>query len=251
MNLYCITPGVVGIYVYRMKKFFKNFDLFGERGVADRAKQQDPNGAGQIFDKNATVKSQCREWNRNIRREIRKIERDVDGMTRSEKTTAAEIKKLAEKKEIGSVKILAKELVRLRRSRDRMLLTKTQLNSVSNQLTQQMAVAKLGSTFQQSTELMSMMNQLVNVPEITETMHQMSREMQNMGVIEAVMSDAMDEALGDTVETEEQTELEVNKLLEELAIDAITLMPMAGKDKLAAQRTTTGPQRTAAKVDTL
>jgi division protein CdvB (Snf7/Vps24/ESCRT-III family) len=234
-----------------MKNFFKNFDLFGERGVADRAKQQDPDGAGQVFDKTAIVKSQCREWNRNIRREIRKIERDVDGMTRSEKTTAAEIKKLAEKKEIGSVKILAKELVRLRKARDRMILTKTQLNSVSNQLTQQMAVAKLGSAFQQSTELMSIMNQLVNVPEITETMSQMSREMQNMGVIESVMSDAIDEALGDTLETEEQTEAEVNKLLEELAIDAITLMPMAGRDKLSGQKVVAGAQRTAAKVDTL
>ena len=172
-------------------------------------------------------------------------------MARSEKTTALEIKKLAEKKEIGAVKILAKELVRLRKARDRMLLTKTQLNSVSNQLTQQMAVAKLGTVFQRSSELMSVMNQLVNVPEITETMSQMSKEMQTMGIIESVMSDAIDEALGDSIETEEQTEAEVNKLLEELAIDAITLMPMAGKDRLSAQKVSSTPQRTAAKVGSI
>jgi division protein CdvB (Snf7/Vps24/ESCRT-III family) len=234
-----------------MKKFFQNFDLFGERGVAERAKQEDPDGTGQVFDKNAVLKSQCREWNRNIKREIRRIERDVDGMNRSEKTTAVEIKKLAEKKEIGAVKILAKELVRLRNTKERMLMTKTQLNSVSNQLTQQMAVAKLGTVFATSAELMSAMNQLVNVPEITETMTKMSKEMQNLGVIEGVMSDGIDEALGDTVETEEQTETEVTKLLEELAIDAITLMPMAGKDKLATQRVTAGPSKAAAKVGNL
>ena len=234
-----------------MKKFFQNFDLFGERGVAERARQEDPNGSGQVFDKNAVFKSQCREWNRNIRREIRRIERDVDGMNRSDKTTAAEIKKLAEKKEIGAVQILAKELVRLRNTKDRMLMTKTQLNSVSNQLTQQMAVAKLGSVFATSAELMSAMNHLVNVPEITETMTKMSQEMQTLGIIEGVMADGIDEALGDTVETEEQTEAEVNKLLEELAIDAITLMPMAGKDKLAAQKVSTGPRQAAAKIGNL
>ena len=230
-----------------MKKFFQNFDLFGERGVAERARQEDPNGSGQVFDKNAVFKSQCREWNRNIRREIRRIERDVDGMNRSDKTTAAEIKKLAEKKEIGAVQILAKELVRLRNTKDRMLMTKTQLNSVSNQLTQQMAVAKLGSVFATSAELMSAMNHLVNVPEITETMTKMSQEMQTLGIIEGVMADGIDEALGDTVETE----AEVNKLLEELAIDAITLMPMAGKDKLAAQKVSTGPRQAAAKIGNL
>jgi charged multivesicular body protein 3 len=231
-----------------MKKFFSKFDLFGERRVAERAMQQDPEGAAPVFDKNVILKNQFREWNRNIKREMRRIDRDVDGMTRNEKSTAAEIKKLAAKKEINSVKILAKELIRLRKSRDRMILTKTQLNSVSNQLTHQMAVAKLGATFQRSTELMTVMNRLVNVPEITETMSQMSKEMQTLGIIEAVISDGIDEALGDSVETEEQTEIEVKKLLEELAIDTITLMPAAGKGKLPAQRTTAGSQKTAANV---
>jgi charged multivesicular body protein 3 len=234
-----------------MKNFLKNFDLFGERGVAERAQQDDPNGAGQVFDKNAVLKSQMREWNRNLKREMRRIDRDVDGMNRNEKTTAVEIKKLAEKKEINSVKILAKELVRLRNTRDRMILTKTQLNSVSNQLTHQMSVAKLGNAFAKSAELMAAMNQLVNVPEITETMTKMSAEMQNLGIIEGVMADGIDEALGDTIETEEQTEAEVQKLLEELAIDAITLMPSAAKDKLPGQKVAAGPQRTAAKVGNL
>lgn len=228
-----------------MKKFFASIDLFGERGVAERAKQENPEGA-QVFDGEANVKTQCREWNRSIRREIRKIERDIDGASRNEKTTVAEIKKLAAKKEISSVKILAKELVYLRKTRDRMMLTKTQLNSVSNQLTQQIAVAKLGSVFQKSGELMSAMNQLINVPQITETMEAMSREMQNMGLIEAVMSDGIDEALAD-VDTEEQTLVEVNKVLEELAIDAITAMPSAGSKALQSQRVAGRTTATAAR----
>ena len=227
-----------------MKKFFANFDLFGERGVAARAEEENP--GAHPFDKEANMKTQCREWNRSIRREIRKVERDIDSASRNEKSTIAEIKKLAAKKELSSVKILAKELVYLRKTRDRMLLTKTQLNSVSNQLTQQMAVAKLGAVFQKSGELMAAMNQLVNVPQITETMSAMSREMQNMGLIEAVMSEGIDEALAD-VDTEEQTQVEVNKVLEELAIDAMTAVPSAGKNALQSQRLGVRTPATAAK----
>jgi division protein CdvB (Snf7/Vps24/ESCRT-III family) len=218
-----------------MKTFFKNFDLFGRKGVADRAREQDPDGTS-VFNKEANPKAICREWTRSINREVRKIERDVDGMSRSEKTTVAEIKKLAEKKEFSSVKILAKELVFLRGSKERLMLSKVQLKSVANQLTQQMAVAKLGATFQQSAEIMASMNQLVNVPEIHEIISQLGKEMAQMGIIQAVVADGIDEALGDSLEMEEQTTIEVNKLLEELAIDAITLVPSANKQGLKVQK---------------
>ena len=213
-----------------MKKFFGNFDLFGQRGVQGRT------DASSGANKDLSAKGQCREWGRSIKREIRKLDRDVDDMTRNEKKTIAEVKALAAKKEFGSVKILAKELVYLRKSRDRLLLTKTQLNSVSNQLTQQMAMGKLGSAFQQSADIMASMNALVNVPEITQIMTQMGKEMQNMGLIESIMADGIDQALGDNLETEAQTDQEISKLLEELAIDAMTLVPSAGKEAFKNQR---------------
>lgn len=200
-----------------MKSLFKHFSLFG--------KPREPK---------PDVKTKCREWNRSINREIRKIDRDIDGMTRNEKSTVTEIKKLAAKGEVASVKILAKELVFLRKSRDRLLLSKTQMKSVSNQLTQQAAMAKLTNAFQSSAEVMKSMNAIVNVPEMHEIMMKMGREMENMGLIEKIMADGVDDALGNSLDMEEQTEQEINKLMEELAIDNMTLVPSAGRDKLAA-----------------
>jgi hypothetical protein len=83
---------------------------------------------------------------------------------------------------------------------------------------------------------MASMNELVNVPEIHEIISQLGKEMAQMGIIEAVVADGIDEALGDSLEMEEQTTIEVNKLLEELAIDAMTLVPSANKQGLKGQK---------------
>lgn len=211
-----------------MKAFFKKFSLFGQPRESEKS---DP-------------KQKCREWNRSINREVRKVDRDMDGMTRSERTTVTEIKKLAASGQMGSVKILAKELVHLRKARERLLLSKTQLKSVSNQLTQQASMAKLSNAFQSSAEVMHAMNAIVNVPEMHDVMMKMGKEMENMGLVEGLMADGIDDALGGSVEMEEETELEINKLMEELAIDNITLVPSAGRQKMAgaaAVKASVGP----------
>jgi division protein CdvB (Snf7/Vps24/ESCRT-III family) len=224
-----------------MKAFLKRIDIFGERGAAAAAAAEDSEGEAPS---DRSAKGMARQWNRNIKREMRRIDRDVMGMANSEKKTVLEIKKLAAKKEMSSVKILAKELVMLRRSRDRMILTKTQLNSISNQLTQQVALTKLSNCFEKSAEVMQAMNKIINVPEVHEIMSQMGKEMENMGLIEGIMGDAIDETLAD-IETEEQSELEIRKLLEELAIDNISLLPTTSTTIKDGQRTAEGRRKTA------
>ena len=61
------------------------------------------------------------------------------------------------------------------------------------------------------------MNKLVKLPELQKTMMEMQREMERSGLIEEVVGDALDELDGDDVE--EETELQVNKVVEELAGD--------------------------------
>ena len=136
----------------------------------------------------------------------------------------------------------------LRKSRDRMILTKTQLNSISNQLTHQVALSKLSNCFEKSAEVMHAMNQIINVPEVHEIMTQMGKEMENMGLIEGIMGDAIDETLAD-IDTEEQSEIEIRKLLEELAIDNIALLPSAGTTIKDGQKSSEARRQTAQAVE--
>ena len=85
------------------------------------------------------------------------------------------------------------------------------------QLQTQAAMVRAAGCMKKSTEVMRCMNKLVKLPEFQKTMMEMQREMERSGLIEEVVGDALDELDGDDVE--EETELQVNKVVEELAGD--------------------------------
>merc|ERR1719352_598128 len=85
---------------------------------------------------------------------------------------------------------------------------------------------------QGSTEVMQQIGALVNVPEIAVNMKDMQREMHKAGLIEEMMDESMDAM--DDADMEEETQAEVEKVLDELAIDASLRMAIVGSDPAAA-----------------
>ena len=68
---------------------------------------------------------------------------------------------------------------------------------------------------------------------VAKTMMSLSREMFKAGVMDEMVSDAMDSSLEDV---EEESEEEVNKVLQELALDSVAAMPAAGKRAAPVQQ---------------
>ena len=60
-------------------------------------------------------------------------------------------------------------------------------------------------------QVMKVVNDLIRVPELNQTMQQMSREMMKAGLIEETMSEMMDDAF-DTDDIEEDADAEVDKV---------------------------------------
>lgn len=60
-------------------------------------------------------------------------------------------------------------------------------------------------------QVMKVVNDLIKVPELNQTMQQMSREMMKAGLIEETMGEMMDDAL-DTDDIEEDADAEVDKV---------------------------------------
>lgn len=105
------------------------------------------------------------------------------------------IKQVAKKGDAKICKMLAKELVRSQRHKNRLHASKAQLNSIVMQLEHQLgmsfcpacahykythseiAILKVAGTLQKSGEVMKLVNQLVRLPEISQAMQQMSMEM--------------------------------------------------------------------------
>jgi charged multivesicular body protein 3 len=110
--------------------------------------------------------------------------------------------------------MLAKEIVHSRKTKDRLITSKAQLNSIAMQLQHQVAQVKIAGSLKKSTDIMKMVNRLVRLPEISKDMQEMSREMMKAGIIEEMMNDTLD--FVDEPEIEEEAEEEVNKVLFEL-----------------------------------
>lgn len=108
----------------------------------------------------------------------------------------ASVKQLAAKGDVKSARILAREVVRSNRQKDRLSVSKARLGSIGTQLSQQMgissfyilctppihnafmaAMVKVTGSLQKSTEIMKLSNALIKLPQISHSMREMSMEM--------------------------------------------------------------------------
>lgn len=155
-----------------------------------------------------------REWKSKLRQQERQLDREVNNLDRATQKSRSDLKNLAKKNDVKSARILAKELVRANKQRDRLISSKARLGSVQMQLQHQLSMVKVTGAFQKSSEIMKMTNQLVKLPQLSATMREMSMEMIKSGIMEEMMEETMD--MVDDDEIEEEADAEVDKVLFEL-----------------------------------
>ncbi|KZV47552.1 vacuolar protein sorting-associated protein 241-like [Dorcoceras hygrometricum] len=173
-----------------------------------------------------------RDWQRRLRQECRNIERQIRDIQREEKNVQKAIKDAAKRNDMGSAKALAKEIVRSRKTVNRLYENKAQLNSISMHLGESVAIARTVGHLSKSAEVMKLVNNLMKAPEVAVTMQEFSNEMTKAGVIEEMMNDAVDNAL-DSEDIEEETEEEIDKVLTAIAGETAAQLPEAvRKEKL-------------------
>jgi charged multivesicular body protein 3 len=176
-----------------------------------------------------TLKEQTRKWQRNLRKEARQLDRQIRKSQAQEKKLQKEIKKYAKKGERSALTILAKDVVKGRRVRDRLYTAKAQLNSVSMQLQTQMAMSKVAGAMQQSTVVMQAMSEVVKMPQVTEACRTMAQEMMRAGIIQEMTDDMFEMIEPDDMEDE--IEEEVNKVV----ADLLGVVPVAPDGELESQ----------------
>ncbi|KZT36831.1 hypothetical protein SISSUDRAFT_920936 [Sistotremastrum suecicum HHB10207 ss-3] len=139
------------------------------------------------------------------------IEMELD--TESAKVRTS-LKKLAAKGDTKSARILARELVRSNKQKDRLHTSKARLGSIGMHLNQQLALVKVTGSLQKSTEIMKLSNDLIKLPQISAVMREMSMEMTKAGIMEEMLDDTL--AVEEDDEIEEEADAEVEKVLFEL-----------------------------------
>lgn len=113
-------------------------------------------------------------------------------------------------------RIFARELIRARKTTQRLVTSKAQLNSVSMQVTEAFAVRKIEGSIRASVGIMKDVNSLVRLPELMGTMRELSQELVKAGIIEEMVGDSLPDELE---EEDEEAEGEVEKVLGEILQD--------------------------------
>lgn len=173
-------------------------------------------------------KDQCREWTSKLRKQGYVLDRQVRALENAEFNIKQECKKAAKKGDKDVCLIMAKELIRSRKAKNRLHAAKAQLNSISMVIKEQMATVKMAGSLQRSTEVMRNMQNLVKVTDIASTMQELSQEMMKTGIIGEMMDEAIEEAI-DEEEIDEEAQQEVDKILSELKVDKLSNAPAKTK----------------------
>ncbi len=157
-----------------------------------------------------TPEEKVKAWQNKLRQETRLLDREmrqvgapqpihISQLTKRQLDLAttkvrASVKQLAQKGDVKSARILAREVVRSDKQKDRISVSKARLGSIGTQLNQQMgalalfclyhgnnfhqiAMMKITGSLQKSTEIMKLSNALIKLPQISQTMREMSMEM--------------------------------------------------------------------------
>mmetsp|Transcript_1725 Transcript_1725/g.2714 ORF Transcript_1725/g.2714 Transcript_1725/m.2714 type:complete len:236 (+) Transcript_1725:360-1067(+) len=170
--------------------------------------------------KDKDPREMLKEWTREVRREQRGLDRQIREIEREEIKIKRDMKKLAAKGEREALVSLARALVQSRSAKSRILVSKANMNSVLLELRHQVAQLRMMKSLQSSTKLMAHMNKLRSFPQ----MHQLAYEMEKAGLIQEVMDDALE---GVTETYDDEVDEQVDKILEEFAVNRMDQVPAA------------------------
>nr|CDS27490.1 charged multivesicular body protein 3 [Hymenolepis microstoma] len=187
-----------------------------------------------IFHNEKDLRPRVRKLQSELKREQRKLDREIVIIQQKCKQSELEVKRYAQRNNMDAAKVLAKEIAKSRMTINRLYQAKAQIGSVCAELDNQISMAKMANALKQSTTVMQSMSNLVKLPELQTTMKNLSKEMMKLGIINEVVDDSIDSALGGGEDLEEKAQAEVDKILFELTNGAMGQAPDAVTDTLPA-----------------
>ena len=114
----------------------------------------------------------------------------------------------------------ARILIQQRRNAARLVTSKAQLSSVQMQVNEAFAVRRIEGALRGSIGIMRDVNSLTRLPELANTMQELSLELMKAGIIEEMVGESLPE--DDAAELEEAAEDEVDQVLGEILKDRLT-----------------------------
>lgn len=194
-----------------------------------------------------TPKEMMRKQDRAIKRALRDLNKERTALERAEKKQNSELKKMANKGQMGACKHIAKDIVRNRKAVAKTFRMQTQLQSIQNQITAMKATQASTEGMKKMLEVMVVLNNQMDIPALQQLAVDFGMENEKFNMQQEIMEDVMDDAMMDDDE-DEDTEAD-NVLEEVLAGMRLKSEEQFGVIGGSAPAQTTGPTRVAMTAD--
>lgn len=165
-----------------------------------------------------SLQEQMRINKRAINKAIRELDREKNALAMQEKKLIGEIKTMAKKGQMNSVKILAKDLVRTRKHQAKFMEMRCQLQGVNLRLQTMKSTESMSSAMKGVTQVMMRMNKQMDIPAINEIMKEFMMENERMEMMQECMGDAVDDAMDEAGDEDEEDAI-VKGVLDEIGLD--------------------------------
>ncbi|XP_049772003.1 charged multivesicular body protein 2b [Schistocerca nitens] len=179
-----------------------------------------------FFGSKPTVKEQQRENDRALRKVGRDVERERRQLEREEKKLEMEIKKMAREGNNEGCKLLAKQLIQLRKQKNRTYAANSKIQSIGIQNKAMGANVALADAMSKTAKTMGAANQLMKPEQVAADMKAFGQASMKMEMTEEMINDTLDDMLDESGD-EEESEQVVNKVLDEIGIEISGKMAQA------------------------
>eukprot|EP00040_Diaphanoeca_grandis_P002577 m.22165 g.22165 ORF g.22165 m.22165 type:complete len:209 (-) comp13707_c0_seq1:206-832(-) len=191
-----------------------------------------------LFGKKKTPAEMLKENQRALKKSMRELDREKTQLERQEKKLVTDMKKAAKEGQMESVKIMAKDIVRTRKNKQKMMMMKCQIQAVSLKIQTLKSVDTMANAMKGVTRAMGRMNKTMNIPALQKMMMEFEKQNDIMDMKQEVMDDAIDDVMGDADE-DADTELEVSKVMDELGLSVSSELVDAHDSNLAEKESGT------------
>lgn len=191
--------------------------------------------------KKKTVDDVIKEQTKELRGTQRQITRDRAALEKQEKQLEMEIKKMAKSGNKDACKILAKQLVQLRKQKNRTYAVSSKVTSMSTQTKLMQSQMKMAGAMGTTAKTMQAVNKKMDPQKTMQTMQNFQKETAKMEMTEEMINDTLDDLFEDSGDEEESQDI-VNQVLDEIGIEISGKMahaPSAGRKTPAAAAAST------------
>lgn len=177
------------------------------------------------FTEKKTPKELAKEAKRETRKEVRSSQREMDRelreLDRQEQQITKELKqraKVTNSSKDPALAALAKQVVQVRKQREKILTAKAQIGAVGMNASSMATMVGAASAIGNVSSAMKTTNEMMNIKETTKILQEFQRENEKLEVKQEMMDDALMDAF-DNEDVEEEAEQITNQVLAELGVE--------------------------------